>query len=291
MRWYLPGLAAAVLSFANAPVGAQPADMPISPAASNERPKGISVRTVGKGAVYVDARGLTLYGLDLRNITGKTGKPIDYCTEACAEAWEPLLAPAGSTPTPDLNLPWMPRAPMGPAQRPQGGDPAPESQPQSAGGAAAQQAPQSDWAIVEGPQGPQYLYKRAHLVFTRKGDKRGSVSFDGEDNFTWNTLKYVAPLPKLVAPKNVSAILVEGNYALADDQGRVLYTAEETSACGESCENWMPLAAGMANRGVGEWTVRRDGDYAQWLYKGRPVFVSQEAQPTQVPANAQMLRP
>ena len=290
MRWYLPGLAAAALPLLDAPVTAQPADFPIAPAASDERPKGISVARADKGSVYVNARGLTLYGLDLRSIFGKTGTPIRYCTGSCAETWEPLLAPAGSTPTAGLNLPWMPRG-VGPEQRPQAGGAASESQPASAAGVAARQVPQSDWAIVEGPQGPQYLYKRAHLVFTRKGDKRGSVAYDGEDNFTWNTLKYVPPVPKLVAPKAVSAVLVDGGYALTDSRGRVLYTGRNPSACGTSCDHRVPLAAGMANRGIGQWTVRRDGDYAQWLYQGRPVFVSQEGQPTEVPADGEILRP
>jgi predicted lipoprotein with Yx(FWY)xxD motif len=262
---------------------AQPVDLPIPAAQADPLPPGVKVRSTDHGPVYADPRGMTLYGMDMRTLIRWGPNPALYCHDACAAQWEPLLAPPGSRP----NI----RFPAGfgeaPASATAGAQarrrPGEEILPP--GFVSAQKAP--DWTIIDGPQGPQWVYKGWHVVYTRKGDQPGSTRFDGADDFTWNTLKYVPPKPHVDTPFSSTVVLISGAYALADDKGRVLFTGR----CRSDCEQWRPLAGGMASRGMGDWTVSHAADQPQWFYRGRPVFVSQEDDPTQAPAGGTVLRP
>lgn len=253
----------------SAELRAQASDMKIPAAASDRFPDGISVQQVKDGKVYVDRRGLTLYGMDVRAVTGRTGRPFVFCSGPCLDAWEPLLALPGSTP--------MPIPPMFGGPRAQEGDPPPAKG-------------DGDWSVVQGPTGPQWAYKRVHLVFTRKGDRPGSTVHDGDDGYTWNTLKYVPPQPELTAPPNVEARFVEGAYVLTDSQGNLLFSAKGKD-CAATCANWQAFASGMARRGMGDWGVRQGEDHAQWVYRGKPVYRIRSSAPADIPAEGTLLNP
>ena len=261
-----------ILAIPNAAT-AQPVDLPIAPATTTEYPAGIKVSKAGGVPVYVDARGRTLYGMDMRTLVRWSPDPAQYCKDECITDWEPLLAPAASEP----NIAY----PKGYGDR--------QRQAAKADGQPIMLQPEKapDWTIIKGPQGPQWVYKGWHMVFTRKGEKRGSAQFDGAQDFTWNTLKFVPPVPKIEAPATVGIVLVDGQYALADKDGRILFTGK----CKADCQSWVPLSGGMASRGLGNWTIGQQGERPQWLYGGKPVFVSQEADPKRVPASATILRP
>jgi predicted lipoprotein with Yx(FWY)xxD motif len=256
------GLCAAVPA-----VLAQPADMPIQAATTDRYPPGVHVALLKGGAVYVDAGGHVLYGMDMRVLLRAGPDPSQYCTGACLRDWQPLLAPPGTTPTASY--------PRRPGQQERGG-----------GGPGAQRAA-PDWAVIAGPQGPQWVYKGWHMVFVRRGDKPGSTAFDGTGDFTWNTLKYLAPAPQLTAPNEVQAVVRDGAYALADARGHLLYTG----ACAGACAGWHPLPAGMASAPVGDWSVDLVGDAPQWAWRGRRVYVSQDDDDPAVPAGGAILRP
>lgn len=244
---------------------AQPADLPIAPATTSEFPPGVKVAKLPGGAVYTDAKGRTLYGMDMRTLLRWSPNPALHCTAACAESWEPMLAPAGSKPNiayPTGNRAALPEGMVRPERAP-------------------------DWTIIDGAQGPQWVYKGWHMVFTRKGDQPGSTEFEGAEDMVWNTLKFVPPAPKPEAPGNVSTVLHDGAYAFADTNGRLLFSG----TCQSDCGQWAPLSAGLASRGLGDWTVSRSGPQPQWLYRGKPVFISQEAEAAGVPAGAEILRP
>ena len=285
---------------------AQPADLPIPAAVSNEFPAGITTAKTKNGTVYVDAKGHTLYGMDLRTLVPRTANGLKYCQGPCLNEWEPLLAPAGAkTDNSAAADPYSQflraqgqggqgggagQGGQGQGGQGQGG----QGQGQQGGGGGGNNTGRStgeqqavpDWSIVDGPNGPQWSYKRWHLVFVHKGDKPGQTDKDGYDDHVWNTLKYVPPAPKLVAPTTVASALQGGSYLLTDKQGRVLFTGK----CSADCR-WVPLQAGAAGRGIGEWTVDRSGDTPQWLYRGKPVFVSQEDDALQAPAAGTALRP
>ena len=144
-----------------------------------------------------------------------------------------------------------------------------------------------DWTVIAGPAGPQWVYKGWHMVYFRKSDGRASTKYDGLENLTWNTLKYVPGPPRVEAPGGIKAMLVEGAYVLADREGRALFIG----TCAAPCSDWKPLAGGMASAGTGAWQVSSQGDRPQWTHRGRPVFVSQEADPARVPLTAEALRP
>ena len=243
---------------------AQPADLPIQPATTSSYPPGVAVGRAGGLAVYTAADGRTLYGMDMRTLLRAGADPAIHCRDACSQAWEPLLAPTDAKP----NL----RYPSG------GRDADPRYLPN-------QKAP--DWTVIQGAQGPQWVYKGWHVVFLRKGEAPGTAAHEGEDNRTWNTLKFVPPPPKLTAPVNITTTFVDGAYALVDDKGRLLFTG----ACAPDCADWRPLAGGMASRDLGDWAVSRTGDGPQWSYRGRPVFVAEMPGLDELPQGGALLRP
>lgn len=268
---------------------AQPADLSIPPAKTTELPPGVSIALLGQGAVYVGADGRTLYGLDTRTVHRWTTNPALYCQGRCTE-WEPLLAPPGMKP----NVAPAAQARFGggnAGQRASG--PQPAVSRQGAGGTLVAptgmfnpiQAP--DWGVIEGPAGPQWVYKGWHMVYVRKGDRPRSTKYDGAEGMTWNTLKYVPLVPKLPAPTGIVPLFRDGAYVLADKDGRLLYTGR----CNTDCTSWRPFGAGLANQGLGDWTVDRSADDPQWTYRGQPVFIGAEAGTASLPKSATVLRP
>lgn len=275
---------------------AQPADLPIPAATTSQYPPGVSVRKTAGGPVYTDARGRTLYGMDMRVLIRWSPDPALYCKDDCARDWEPLMAPEGAKPNIMFPRGFGDRGAAGPARPPAGAAPAatpqPRLQPERAPGQAPlpegfvlpQRAP--DWTIIAGPSGPQWVYKGWHLVYTRKNDRPGSSTFDGADRFTWNTLKFVPPVPEVKAPPGVATAFAKGAYLLSDKDGHALFTGN----CAATC-TWIPLAAPAASRPVGEWSVNLGGDRPQWNWRGKPVFVSQEDDPLSAPGSGALVRP
>jgi predicted lipoprotein with Yx(FWY)xxD motif len=283
-------LALVVTSLAAAPwVFAQPSDLPIPAATTTELPPGVSVVKLAGGSILVDRQGRTLYGLDTRTVHRFTTNPALYCQDRCAE-WEPLLAPPGMQP----NV-----APAGQPNFGLAGPAAPTSGAQTAisrsGPGGTLIAPPGmfspltapDWGVIAGPAGPQWVYKGWHMVYVRKVDRPRSTAFDGAEEMRWNTLKFVPPVPELPAPAGVKPVFRDGAYALADKDGRLLFTGH----CAKDCADWHPLGAGLASQGLGEWTVSRSGDDPQWLFRGKPVFVAAEADAASLPKSAKLLRP
>jgi predicted lipoprotein with Yx(FWY)xxD motif len=275
LTYRTPILAAFAAAILPIPAIAQPADLPIAPATTTEYPAGVKVLKAKNGSVYTDKGGHTLYGMDLRTLIRWNPDPSKYCQAECAKDWEPLLAPKDAK----ANI-MFPQGFGGNRARP--GTP-PPSLP--AGFTTPQTAP--DWAVIDGATGLQWIYKGWNMVYVRKGSKRGSTEFDGAEHMTWNTLKFVPPVPQLVAPSTVSPKFVDSAYALADKDGRLLFSG----TCAKDCAGWAPLTAAMASRGIGEWAVGNAGDSPQWLYRGKPVYFSAGDDPLLVPAGASVLRP
>lgn len=154
--------------------------------------------------------------------------------------------------------------------------------------APADARPVGLWKVVTAVQGPQWTY-RNNLVFTYNADRApGDLAGDNYDDL-WTVIDYVPPAPKTVEPAAVVPIYLAGRYVFGDAGGHVLFTAAES--CGERCLGWTPLAAGMAARDVGDWTVERGGARPQWRYRGQAVFVADDDQPNSVPIGATVLRP
>lgn len=151
--------------------------------------------------------------------------------------------------------------------------------------AAADAKPVGPWKVVDGAEGPQWSYKGDPL-FTYAGDSGpGSTAGKERDNL-FNLLTYIPPMPKVTAPAPVKTVFVGEAYILEDGQGHALFTDK---SCGMDCRNWMPLSAGMASRGIGDWKISREGDRLQWTYRGQLVYISQEEQPTRAPSQGTVL--
>ncbi|MGE3690435.1 MAG: hypothetical protein AB7F98_03530 [Novosphingobium sp.] len=275
---------------------AQPADLPIAAATTTEYPPGVKVRQTAKGPVYTDARGRTLYGMDMRVLLRWAPNPALYCQDDCAKSWEPLLAPPDAQP----NIMYPPgfgdraRASARPGGAPAGGvaaaqprlqaERAPGQAPLPEGFVLPQRAP--DWTVIAGPTGPQWVYKGWHMVYTRKNDRPGSTGYDGAGQYTWNTLKFVPPIPEVTTPPGLTTAFAEGAYVVTDKNGRALFTGD----CATMCP-WIPLAAPAASRAVGDWSVNLAGDRPQWSWRGKPVYVSQEDNPMAAPATGKLVKP
>ncbi len=274
-RALLPLLAAAL--FAPAAALAQPADLTIPPATTTTYPPGVATAKTPSGTVYTNRRGITLYGMDMRTLLRHGPDPAQYCTGECAATWEPLLAPANAV----VNI----RYPGSPGRSRADG----AGDPDAAKYLDNRKAP--DWTVIAGPQGPQWVYKGWHMVFTRRGDAKRSVAYDGAGDGTaekvWNTLKFVPPVPVIVAPTNVTTRFAGGAHVLADKGGRLLYSGK----CKDDCGAWRPFTAGMASLPIGQWTVSLAGDVPQWAWRGKPVFVAIDDEPANLPAAARLLQP
>ena len=260
----LPAAVAFASALAAAPaLHAQPVDFPIAAADGTPLPPGISIRKDKAGSVYVDRKGNVLYGMDMRTVLRWAPDPAKFCGEECKVDWRPLLAPANAT----VNIAY----------------PRPYREDSAKGLINPQKAP--DWTVIAGNDGPQWVYKGWHLVFTRIADAR-STAYDGAGDLTWNTLKYVPPKPSFKAPATVGTRFVDGRYVLTDADGRLLFTG----TCRQPC-TWRGLPAPMASRGTGEWTVSLAGDAPQWMRKGKPVFVSDADGPDALPPGTSILQP
>ena len=261
----LCSIALALIAWPRLGAHAQPADLPVAPATTSEYPPGVKVAKLPGGAVYVGKEGLTLYGMDMRTVLRAGPDPALYCSGLCAKDWQPLLAPKNAAPNTKFPAAFV----RG------GGLPPGFIQPQSA----------PDWTIVQGVNGPQWVYKGWHLVFVHKGDKKGSTSFEGAEGRTWNTLKYIPPVPEIIAPHNVRPVFRDGNYVLSDDKERSLFTGQ----CSSGCSKWVPFGGGMASAAIGEWRVSNEGDVPQWHYRNLRVFVSLDG--SNVPEGGKALKP
>ena len=72
--------------------------------ADESRPQGVAVRQTKSGAMFVDARGMTLYALSARLAGSRSGAPLKYCVGPCTAVWSPLVAPANAQPLGDWKV-------------------------------------------------------------------------------------------------------------------------------------------------------------------------------------------
>jgi predicted lipoprotein with Yx(FWY)xxD motif len=77
---------------------AQPVDLPIPAATTDQYPPGVTVKQTSKGPVYADAQGHTLYGMDMRTLVRWSADAAQYCQAQCAETWQAVLAPPDAKP-------------------------------------------------------------------------------------------------------------------------------------------------------------------------------------------------
>ncbi|MEY2942582.1 MAG: hypothetical protein RLY97_596 [Pseudomonadota bacterium] len=249
---------------------AQPTDLPLTAATTDKFPDGVKVANTTQGKLYTNAAGQVLYGLDMRVLIRFAANPALYCQAECAKNWQPLLAAKDAKP----NIAY----PMGFGARRSAPLPGYYPQPEKA----------PDWTIVAGPQGPQWVYKGWHMVFVHRGDAAGKIAHDGAENQAWNTLKYLPLAPKFTAPSGVQAALFAGQYALVDRLGHPLFTGDCAPA---NCAVWPAFPAAMASAAMGDWSIGQDGDRAQWLYRGKKIYVLQNGDPAKLPAKATLIRP
>jgi predicted lipoprotein with Yx(FWY)xxD motif len=147
------------------------------------------------------------------------------------------------------------------------------------------------WHVVDGVEGPQWAYGE-YPVFTSTGDKRPGEFRGHEFEDMFFAINYVPPVPQVTAPSGIAPLLVQHrSYVLADPQGRPLYAYASIKDCKSMCDQLVPFESGMASRNVGDWSVDRSADRAQWKYRGKLVFVAQTDNRSDILDPAAVVRP
>lgn len=148
--------------------------------------------------------------------------------------------------------------------------------------------PIGHWTIVTAAEGPQWAY-RGNPVFTYVEDKNPEdARGQGYQNF-WRVIAHVPARPKLVAPKPVDVTFHRGAFLFTDGSRHLLYV--DGRPCALTCDERLPLAAGMISARVGEWSVVTREDRPQWAYRGKPVFVSKAVTPADLEEGQTILMP
>lgn len=124
------------------------------------------------------------------------------------------------------------------------------------------------WKAADSPRGSQWTYKGSP-VFTYVQDRRADQPGGEGYADVFRTMEHVPPAPTFIAPAPLAARYDRGQWHLADENGRAIYTL--SGPCTQSCE---PLRAGLAARAMGQWTVVATGDIQQWAYRGKPAFIA-----------------
>lgn len=156
--------------------------------------------------------------------------------------------------------------------------------------ASADAEPVGQWTVLAAAQGPQWAYRK-NLVFTYNADHApGDITGDGVDAL-WSVIRHIPAMPSITAPASVKPRFLGDRYVLTDVAGHRLFTAAQSLACAAACADWAPLAAGMVTRSIGEWSVTRAGDTAQWAFRGKPVYASLKASTSALPEGATPLLP
>lgn len=129
---------------------------------------------------------------------------------------------------------------------------------------------QGPWSIIARPDDgskqwalngrPLYRYVRDKLPGVAQGDRVGNA---------WS----VAFAPLAVPPGMAVRSLFAGR-TLVDGRGHTFYTRADNSACDRACRKiWIPAAAPMVARALGDFTVMAEPDGTpQWAYKGQRLY-------------------
>lgn len=234
-----------------------------SPAAEVATPPGITLQLVGRGQgfgmmsffglvvlpreqiAFADARGMTLYTY------AKDSPGRSRCTDACAKAWIPALAPRDARPVGDWSI----------FNRGHG---------------------QQQWQY----QGkPVYTFVQDTDIGSLFGvsaknlQQRTSLRLDAQSKpppAGWDPA-LAFPVSGATLPDDISIREVEdaGGLAFVNGSGLTLYAYKGAKGGEESVDaaTWKPLRAPELAHSIGQWSIvdRNDG-VRQWTYRGMPVF-------------------
>jgi predicted lipoprotein with Yx(FWY)xxD motif len=139
------------------------------------------------------------------------------------------------------------------------------------------------WKPVQSKRGWLWTY-RSSPVFTYRDDKKpGDTGGNGWDGLV-HPIEWIPPEPKALAPAPAKPLYISGRWLLSDGKERALYTANCSAPCLAE-----PFRAGIATRGMGDWTVIEGSDGPQWSWRKRPVFISATAKSLPAEVGAQVI--
>ena len=151
-------------------------------------------------------------------------------------------------------------------------------------------SPPENWTVIKGPDGQRQWAFRNDPVFTLVADSAPGSVLGQEEEDMWYVIGYRRPAPSIVAPSGVKADYAGEKIVFMNSAGRALYVRKATD-CAATCPGDHPLYAGLAAHDIGAWKVIRSDERPRWAHNGRPVFSSNEAEPTAIPREAEYLIP
>lgn len=198
-------------------------------------PPEITIHDTPAGPAFADINGLTLYVFD-----NDTAANVATCVKECAKSWPPVRAGVDAKPF-------------------------------------------DEWSLVARDDGePQWAY-RGKPLYRYAFEQRSGMAFgDGGGSWnlaltSWQFLQRFSgraaagpkedPIPLPPTPGGVTAQKTTQGPIFADHLGLALYVSDVD--CDGSCgAEWLPLAAPLAAKSVGDWTIQA----RQWAYRGKPVY-------------------
>lgn len=224
-------------------------------------PPGIGIRLTIDGAVFVDARGMTLYKEDV----SMPGTAYD-ALQSCNDSRDAVLLHD----TPERSVDFAVKVPDAATRKTCIEKRPPLRAPDGA-------KPVGDWSIIQRNDGSGQWAFHGEPVYNSTKDKAPGET---NGNFSGPELRPVqpwtiasAPLPN--APTAwITAKKTALGLALISTEGRTLYYPEQLAAAADLAL-WKPLAAPALARAdqLPDWSIvtREDGT-RQWAHKGRPLY-------------------
>lgn len=247
LKSLLNAAAGAVLLCAALPAAAEP---PALPGPTVPYPSDVTVRLTYEGAIFANAKGMTLHWARNDAEPNKSSCTDDTSLKAYHE---PTLF--------HYMLPY----PYNGIQRRSCIEKWPIFEPSS------DAKPVGKWTIFDRPDGKkQWAYEGKPLYISIVDREPGEVS-----ESVGSREPLVAPI---YLPAGIQLMKTVLGVTLADKAGMTLYTSKQDvggkPACGTACaRTWPPVLAAAGSAATGPWSVvRRDDGQLQWAYENRPLY-------------------
>jgi predicted lipoprotein with Yx(FWY)xxD motif len=128
---------------------------------------------------------------------------------------------------------------------------------------------------------------RGAAVYTFVDDRPGQAGADGYQGL-FKPIEYVPKEPSVKAPNLALPLYDKGHWYLATKDRRYL-VARAGECSSTSCLALIPLAAGLAAKPFGQWSVIVGADRLQWAHRGRPVFMADQPDTSPSPEDGERI--
>lgn len=234
-------------AFLTAPLAAETHELP---GPTDPMPKDVTVSLTYEGAIYGNAKGMTLHYTRSDAEAGKSSCTDDKSLDAFHDGtlfYYKLPYPYEGVGRRSCVEKWPPFEPSADAQ------------------------PVGKFSIIQRPDGKRQWAHNGRPLYTSIVDR-----FPGEVSEAVGTRR---PLPAPVyLPAGLQIVKTVFGVTLADKTGKTLYSratdTKDSSSCDTACvRQFPPVLAGAGGAANGRWSVIKRGDgQRQWAFDGKPLY-------------------